>query len=310
MNIRTYQPGDEATQVAIYNEAAAGLPKFKAATVEEIRRRCQAADFDPGTRFYAEDGGQVVGYATFHTNGRVSYPWCRPGHTDVAGPLFEHVVEAMRARGLRSAFAAYRGDWSEQLAFFEQHGFVRRREMLNFVLDLLDLPTPASTLKEATRPLERADLPAVFELARGVTRAHSVEELGRHLFENPYFPAGSVYALRRSGPAVDAVAVLIDNPKYADPNQIDAAMPCFRLGAFGTEGMQVKRVQGMFSFLAAERQMMPLGLDLLGSAAFRLEHSDASTVAAQVPSDVPHLVTFYQRYFRKQGAFPILERAL
>mgnify|MGYP001266271427 CR=1 FL=1 len=33
-------------------------------------------------------------------------------------------------------------------------------------------------------------------------------------------------------------------------------------------------------------------------------------LAAQVPSGAKHLVAFYQRYFRKQGAFPIFERPL
>ena len=39
MTIRTFQPGDEATQVAIYNEAAAALPRFKPATAVEVQRR-------------------------------------------------------------------------------------------------------------------------------------------------------------------------------------------------------------------------------------------------------------------------------
>src|SRR5262249_51646942 len=34
MTIRTFQPGDDAVQVSIYNEAAADLPKFKPATID------------------------------------------------------------------------------------------------------------------------------------------------------------------------------------------------------------------------------------------------------------------------------------
>src|SRR5438105_2386744 len=79
MQIRNFEPGDEAAQVGIYNEAAGSLPRFKPATLDEVRRRSKATDFDPGTRFYAVDGGQVVGYAVFQANGRVSYPWCRSG---------------------------------------------------------------------------------------------------------------------------------------------------------------------------------------------------------------------------------------
>ncbi len=311
MSIRTYRPGDEVAQVAIYNEAAARLPKFKPARVEEVRRRCRADDFDPATRFYAEEGGEVVGYVTYHANGRVSSPWCRPGHESQAEPLFQHVLDAMRARGMASAFAAYRGDWPEPLGFFEAHGFIRRRDMLNFVLDLIDLPTPAAPLRNATRPLTREDLPAVLNLLPGVLRARTTSELEHHLFHNPYFPSESAFVLGPAGQTPAAVGLLIDNPAYADPTQVDSSMPCFRLGAFGTEGMQTKRIHGLFSFLVpADRQAVPLGLDLLGHAAFRLDGTETGIVAAQVPSDAQHLVPFYERFFRKQGSFPILERKL
>ena len=61
MTIRTYQPGDEVAQVGIYNEAAGDLPKFKPATLDEVRRRARGPDFDPDTRFFAEDFGDVQG---------------------------------------------------------------------------------------------------------------------------------------------------------------------------------------------------------------------------------------------------------
>ena len=60
MTIRTFQPGDEIAQVSIYNEAAASLPKFTPATVDEVRRRIRAVDFDPSTRFYAIEDGVPV----------------------------------------------------------------------------------------------------------------------------------------------------------------------------------------------------------------------------------------------------------
>jgi hypothetical protein len=108
-----------------------------------------------------------------------------------------------------------------------------------------------------------------------------------------------------------AAAVLVTGPNFASPKQVDAGMPCFRLGAFGTEGLTTKRINGLFSLLVAEgNQVGALALDLLGHAARRLEDTDVETLAAQVPSDVPHLVRFYKQYFRRQGAFPIYELAL
>jgi hypothetical protein len=312
MTIRTFQPGDEGAQVGIYNEAAGALPKFKPAALDEVRRRCRAADFDPATRFFAIDNGQPVGYATFHANGRVNYPWCRKGHERWAEPLFQAVTDAMRARGLRSAFAAYRGDWPEQAEFFLGHGFRQTREMVNFVAELADLPTPAARPGTPIAPLRAEDVPAVFALCPQALRAGTPAELERHLVHNPYFPPEAVTVLRgRASGAPVAAGVLITNAAYADPTQVDPGMPCFRLGAFGTELMQTKRINGLFSFLVrADGEATPLGLDLLGQAFHRLRDGDLGTLAAQVPSDVPHLLRFYKQYFRQQGSFPVFERAL
>jgi hypothetical protein len=174
------------------------------------------------------------------------------------------------------------------------------------------MPTPSARPGTTTGPLRREDLPAVLALAPGVLRTRTAAELEAHLFRNPYFPADASFAFRsRADGAPLAVGLLVVNPAYAEPTQTDAAMPCFRLGAFGTEGLTTKRINGMFSFLTADtRDVSLLGLDLLGYAAFLLRDTDVETFAAQVPSDAPHLLRFYTQYFRRQGSFPVLERAL
>jgi hypothetical protein len=310
--IRTFQPGDEAEQVRIYNAAAAtALPKFKPATLDELRRRVRASEFDPTARFLAVAEGRAVGYAGFHANGRVSYPWCLPGQEAWAGPLFEHVLCAMAERGLTRAFAAYRGDWRAQLEFFRSQGFQQAREMVNFVLELRDMPTPAARRGVAMTPLRPDDLPAVVQLGTGVLRTTEPEALKRQLFENPYFPGEAMFALRNPEDGRPrAVGVLITNPAYANPQEIDAAMPCFRLGAFGTEGMQTKRINGLFSFLAGEDEATRLGTEILSYAAMRTRQNTVEAFAAQVPSDAPHLLRFYQHIFRRQASFPVLERSL
>ena len=133
------------------------------------------------------------------------------------------------------------------------------------------------------------------------------------MFANPYFPPESLFALRlRPDAAPVAVGLLIVDPTYADARSLDANMPCFRLGAFGTEGMSTKRVRGLFSFLARPDRSLPgLAMDLLGYAANRLSVGDDLTgFAAQVPSDAPGLFAFYQQHFQRQGSFPVLERDL
>ena len=68
----------------------------------------------------------------------------------------------------------------------------------------------------------------------------------------------------------EAVGLVIANEEYANPKLVDSSMPCFRLGAFGSEGMQTKRINGLFSFVAAGNNINRHGLELLGHAVFRL----------------------------------------
>jgi hypothetical protein len=313
VTIRHYQPGDEHAQLAIYNTVAAALPKFKAATVPEIQRRIRARDFDPTTRWYAVAAGQVVGYCTIQTNGRVSYPWCLPGHEALAGPLFDAALAGLRQHDVTRAFTAYRGDWPAINQSFLDRGFRPAREMVSFVLDFLDMPTPAARPVSAITPVTAADVPAILALGAGVLRTSDPAALRAHLFANPYFPPEALFALRSrpDAPPV-AVGLHVTDPSYADSRVLDANMPCFRLGAFGTEGMTTKRVKGLFSFLARpDRSLAGLGMDLLGHAASLLRvDDDLDCFAAQVASDAPGLFTFYQRHFRRQGSFPVLERDL
>ncbi|HLJ93938.1 MAG TPA: hypothetical protein VKU02_12190 [Gemmataceae bacterium] len=312
MMIRNFQSGDEEAQAAIYNDATAALPKFKPASVDEVRRRCRAPEFDPNTRFFAIEDNQPVAYATFHPNGRVNYPWCRPGCERATEPLWEHVLQAMRQRGMKKTFAAYRADWTAQRDFFLGHGFRQAREMVNFWLEPTDMPTPAARRSYPIAPARPEDVPAILQLAPQLLRVHTPAELQRHLFQNPYFPPEAVFVARnKADSAILAAGVLISAADYADPRQVDANMPCFRLGAFGTEGMQTKRINGLFSFLAQEgNELNRVALDLMGHAAFRLHYTDVPTFAAQVPSDMPHLFRFYQHHFRRQGSFPVYERDL
>src|SRR4051794_13644943 len=134
MLIRNYEPGDEHAQATIYNAAAGGLPAFKPTIADEVARRYRD-DADPGSRFYAVAGGEVVGYAVFCDNGRVSYPWCLPGSEAAREPLLDAVLAEMTRRAMPESWAAYRCDWSPVLDFFRAHAFEERRQMINYLAD-------------------------------------------------------------------------------------------------------------------------------------------------------------------------------
>jgi len=313
MKIRCYQPGDETSQVAIYNAAAGALPKFKPASVQEVQRRVRARDFEPGQRFYAEENGQVVAYCNFTPHGRISFPWFLSGHEQVAQPLFEATLAAMKAHGHKRAFAAYRGDWPAVLEFFRRHGFRHVRDMVNYVVDFLDLPTPSARTNPSITPVKPEEAEKLFALNPAALRINDVQPFREHYFKNPYFQPESLFALRsRETGAPLALGILIDEPTYANPKAVDSAMPCFRLGAFGTETLTTKRIRGLFSFLARPDSSLPgLAMDLLNYAARRFgEADDLDCLAAQAASDVPALQGFYERHFRRQGSFPVFELEL
>lgn len=312
MNIRPFQAGDESAQLKIYNTAAASQVKFKPATIVEIQRRTSVRDFDANSRFYAEDQGSVVGYCMFQSNGRIGYPWCLPGHEAAAEPLFARTLQAMKDHGIANAFTAYRKDWPAITDFFKNHGFTQTREMVNFVLPFENMPTPSARLGSSVTPAKVEDIPAIFALDPTVFRAKDAAALKAAIWENPYFGRESLFVTRAADGAVQAAGIFIRQAEYADPRAVDSAMPCFRLGAFGTEGMTTKRIRGLFSFVTRpDRNLLATGMDLLGYATLQLQDDDdISCYGAQVASDSTALLTFYQRIFERQGSFPVFERDL
>jgi hypothetical protein len=311
VTIRTFQPGDEVAQAEIYNDRASGLPGYKPATPDDVRRRSRARDFDPAARLLAVEGDRVVGYATIQPGGRVSYPWCRAGAESHAEPLFAAALAELAHRGAPRASAAYHKDWTRQADFFLAHGFTRAREMVNFALGLTDMPTTINRSSLPLTPLSSHDVPALQAMAPRLWGDRTPAQLAKDLFANPHVPPDSYFAIRgRSDNQLFAAAVLVRDPTFGDPDAVDPWQPCFRLGAFGTEGQTHKRVDGLFSFAAADHQAMPFGLSLMTHAAAAVDAADGHAIAAQCPSDQPHLLHFYQSHFRRQGHFPVFERAL
>jgi hypothetical protein len=310
MPIRSYQPGDEHAQAQIYNAVAGSLPAFKPSTADEITRRYRPGDPDSETRYYAVHNGEIVGYAAFSANGRISYPWCLLGAEFQREPLLETVLEEMRQRSLPDAWAAYRRDWSGVLGFLREHEFTEKHNMINYVAERSRLSAPAPLpSNRLVAPLVPEDLPELITLDHSLFGDTSVQELERFYWHNPFyqFPR-TFYALKDADTGrLVGVYLLVVSDRFADPTKIDAAMPCFRLGAFGTERERHKRVNGVFSCLFADEADADLLASHAGAQAaqFGLTH-----VAAQVASDAASLCAWYDRYFVRQTSFPILSRPL
>jgi hypothetical protein len=311
MRIRPYQPGDEQAQALVYNTAAGSLPAFKPASIEEIARRYQEGDADAGMRFYAEADGQIVAYAVFCPSGRISYPWCLPGSESARAPLLESVLREMGRRGLPEAWAAYRADWSVVLEFLRSNGFVEKRQMINYLADVSRLPGAAELPDDRViERLSREEASQLVALAPGLFAGIEPRSLEAFFWEHPSYDfSESFFALKERGSGtLLGAGLLVISDRFADPAKVDPAMPCFRLGAFGTERERHKRVNGLFSCVFVDQTEG----DLLLSAPNweRARRAGLTHVAAQAPSDAIALCAFYDRIFQRQGAFPILARFL
>ena len=311
MQIRSYQPGDELPQTRIYNTAAAALPGFKPGKTEEVARRIHAGDFDPHAMFYATDNGEVVGYEVFGSSGRISAPWCLPGAESVQKPLLETTLAEMKKRGLPEAWAAYRADWSPVLDILRGQNFAQNRSMINYVAETSRLPAhdrlPSNRI---VAPLNRNELHHLAALTPALFGERDIRALEQFFWENPFysFPDRFLALREAESGAIRAVSLLVVDDRFGDPTKIDPSIPCFRFGAFGTEHQRHKRVNALFSCLFVDAH----DGDMLLTASLTNLHSTFTLthLAAQAPSDAPSLCAWYDRFFNRQGSFPVFSRRL
>jgi L-amino acid N-acyltransferase YncA len=308
MLIRNCLPADVEHEAVVYNAAAARLPGFRPVTTEQIRRTVSSRTHEASSRICAEVDGRLVGYVSYEPTGRVNYPWCLPGHEMLAHQLFTTVLRTLADRKVSRAFAACRGDWENQVEFFKDHGFAKVRDVVNFTQSIADLPTMFQRPGLNITLIKPEDVPEIERLVPGFLRLTG-PALADHFLNNPAFPRDATYVLRRKEGVLQGVGVLIDDASFASVDSLDPRTPTYWSGSFGAEGLPSKRVNGMFSFLAAPgKDAVLIGQDLLWYGTSRMETNTFEFLAAQVPNDIPHLLSFYDRYFEKQGSFPVFER--
>jgi hypothetical protein len=308
MLIRNCLPADAEHEAAVYNAAAARLPGFHPVTPDQVRRTAASRAADPPARLCAEEGGRLVGYASFEPTGRVHYPWCLPGYERMVHQLFGTVLRTLADRHVARAYAACRADWPDQIEFFEDHGFARVRDVVKFTQSIADLPTMFQRPGLNITLVRPEDVPAIEALTPGMLRLRG-PALADYLLKNPAVPADAVFVLRSKDGSVEAVGVLIDDVSSAGVEDLDPWSPTFWTGAFGTEGLAGHRVNGLFSFLTApDKDATLVGQDLLWYGTSRMETNTFEFLAAQAPTDAPHLLEFYDRYFERRGRFPVFER--
>jgi hypothetical protein len=308
VKLRAYQPGDEEAHARIFNELASTWPGFEPLTAANILRSTRKRGFSPQSRLSVEVAGQVVAYITTRTDGRVTAPWCQPGHESAATPLIQAALDQLRQANLPRAYFVTRHDWPQTIALMEAHGFVKVRDVYNYSLALTDTPTLTIRSRSEFATLTARDIPTLRAMAPTLFTIDE-QTLSKHLLENPQLASEAVYASRSRGTGeLRGVGLVVIDPNLGQA-KVDANAPIFRFGAFGNEAYQTERLNGLFSFVCSG-DPMSIGLDLLGEALRQVEELDIDYLHAQVPSDQPQLLHFYDRVFRRRGSFPLYELPL
>ena len=201
-------------------------------------------------------------------------------------------------------FGAYRRDWEPVLGFLTSRGFAVTREVINLWAEPDRTAHACGSRKNADKPPRRADLPAVVAMGRGILRLPE-SELESYFFANPYFPVEAFLVQRATDGTPTAMAIGLENSLYADVKKVDPLAPCFRLGAFGSEGLNAKRINGLFSFLVANpANAITAGLALLHEASEEMTDGTVTALAAQCPSDAPHLARLLLAVLSRTRPFP------
>ena len=310
MLIRTYQPGDEQAQARIYNAAAGSLPAFKPASPEEIARRYQGDDADPGIAVLRRGrwrGRGLCGVLRERAHQLSLVPARGGGGARAAAA--SRPRSRWTAAAMPEAWAAYRADWSAVLDFLRGHGFVEKRQMINYLADVSRMPGPPRSARGSGHRAARTrrGLPArgagPEAVLRRSSRVRSRRSSGRIRITT------SPRASSRSRSAADGRVLgglpAGDERPVRRPEQDrrrHALLPPRRLRhrARATQARQraVLLRRSPTSPKASCCSRHPIG----GVHA----QAGLTHVAAQAPSDAVALCAFYDRIFQRQGAFPIL----
>ncbi len=311
--IRSFTTGDDAARVGIFNEAAAGLPKFKPATLDEIRRRTHGRDFDPADAVLRRGQRAAAGIryvsdqrARFASPGAARAANASPNRCSSASSGDEDSWSQAHLRRLsRRLDGQTTSSWPMASA-----------TRTTWSTSYWTWPT-CRRLRPATAPgISAADARMTYPPWLPLCRTRWALPIWRpwnatSCTTRTFHPMPPSSLRGKTEGQLAAAGILIVNPAYADPTQVDCGHAVFPARGVRHRRNDDEAHQWPVQFPDAGRprcqpaRPRPARLCLADAG-----DTDVSTVAAQVSSAVPHLLRFYERYFRKQGSFPIFEREL
>lgn len=308
MLFRGYRSGDEHAHALIRRATSSLYPGLPAATSDTLLDDISPSHFPSIVPIYADESagssGGIRGTISLRADGRVSIPECLPGHEHLAPELVRQAMKLAASRGLSRAVAIVPARWPLD-EVFRQSGFCRVREIVNFTQSALGLPTAVGRSSTRFQSMTPADLPGIEFLSLSGTDL-TRDQLGECLSQVSAHSAQPPAVMRRPDGTAMGVGWLMENDDWP-PVEVADPLGCdLHVGTWGAPVHATARIDGVFSFLAASPlETLSVGLDLLGHLMSEMTSHRIDTVATQVPADASQLVSFYDRYFLRQGTLSI-----
>jgi len=258
LTLRTIAPADRAAVIGIANRAFANARKFTRAELgdkladlafpggDDRSKGLEVASFldkTPTQAIVAECGGRIVGFATWHVDGKLGTIGNNGADPDDHVPgtgtaMYRELLRIFRAKGC--AGARVTTGLSEPFAparkTYQKAGFRLGIESVTYYLDLdePETPAPAADSGLTLRPIAPADHETVFDIAERAfanTRREKLAILGGKLMDL-FFPGDEAHSKRQV-----IGKFLADNPGQAVVAEHDGRIVGFadwRLqGSFG-----------------------------------------------------------------------------
>ena len=314
MTIRTFQAGDDAAQGRIYNEAAGRPAAVQARDAGRAAPPARGPDFDPGTRFFAWRGRPARRLRHVPRQRPRQLPLVPQGPRGGA-PSRSSRPSSTRCAGaaIAGAFAAYRADWPAAARVLRRPRLRARRARWSIRHRHRRHADAVGPLASHITPLTPADVPAVLRPGRASCAADDRRRARGST-------SSTTPTSRRRRCSCCAAAAATSRRRRGAGRRVAGATPTpagrSRHALLPPRGVRHRGADPSAS-TACSASSPPTratcrrcALDLLGHATQRLQDTEVETLAAQVPSDAPHLLRFYKRSSAGRGVSRVFERPL
>ena len=183
MEIKTYSESYLEKQYEIGNSLLKNWLGARQSPVSRLKKVYSQPDFDPNTKFYAIDQGEVVGFIpakqTGDTTANLEFPMVKEGYSQAEEMLMEYAFTALRNMGIKELKTRASPLWGETMSMTDKYGY----ELSELMWKNAELKVDSYKAAEGGHPTQNvteSDLPEVKEIMISF-RENSEEEAQRQI---------------------------------------------------------------------------------------------------------------------------------